>query len=264
MKRWKSLTLLLAAFALVAAACGDGEEAAEGELNLVTPGTLTVCTDAPYRPMEFEDPNAPGGFTGFDIELVRAIAGEMGLGLAVINSGWDPIVNGTAFLAGDCDLAAASITIRADREENVDFSAGYFFGDQSLLVKKDSGITSLSETVGRRIGVQEQTTGELFALENAPEGTEIVSFVNPGDMFLALEAGPPDGVEGLLQDIVVNGERLLTDDTVTLAEFYPTNEFYGFAVGNEGSETLLAQVNEALWALRRDGTYDQIFNDWFG
>ncbi|MFQ5967031.1 MAG: transporter substrate-binding domain-containing protein [Acidimicrobiia bacterium] len=260
MKSWKSFVPLVLALAIVAAACGE-EEAAPTGPALVTPGTLTVCTDAPYPPMEIEDPSAPGGFTGFDIELMRAIATEMGLGLAVINSGFDPITSGSAFLAGDCDIAAASITIRADREQDIDFSAGYFFGDQSFLVKSDSGITALDQTSGQRIAVQSGTTGELYAQANAPSDTEIVSFENPGDLFLALEAGD---VVGILQDIVVNGERLLTDPTVTLAEFYPTNEFYGFAVANEGSEILLAQVNEALWKLRFDGTYDQIFADWFG
>ncbi len=129
------------------------------------------------------------------------------------------------------------------------------------MVKRDSGISTITDLSGTRLGVQSGTTGEAYAQGNAPGDTEIVSFDDPGSLFVALEAGD---IQGILQDIVVNGERMVTDETVTVVETYPTNEFYGFATKNEGSEQLLAEVNEALSKLRRDGVYDQIFNDWFG
>ena len=91
--------------------------------------------------MEFEDPDAEGGFTGFDIELIGAIADDLGLGLAVATPGWDAITSGLANEAGDCDISAASITITAEREENIDFSEPYFEGKQSLLVSDDSSAT---------------------------------------------------------------------------------------------------------------------------
>src|SRR5665811_605283 len=135
------LIAVLAVLALVLAACGgddDGGSAAAGDLDTVTAGTLTVCTDSPYPPMEFEK---DGEFTGFDIELMRAIADGLGLELAVVNTGFDPITSGLAMEAGDCDIAAASITITAERAENIAFTEGYFSGDQSLLVKADAGIS---------------------------------------------------------------------------------------------------------------------------
>lgn len=250
----RAFGLLVLALALVATACGDDG----GELGLVSDGTLTVCTDSPYPPMEFE---VDGEFTGFDIELMRAIAGELGLDLAVVNSGFDPITSGTAMQSGDCDIAAASITITDEREENIDFSDPYFVADQSLLVKKDAGISTIADLDGRTIGVQSGTTGEAYAQDNAPSGATIQSYDNPGDIFLALEAGEIDAV---LQDIVVNADRLLNDDTVTLAETYPTDENYGFATKEEGAEELMSRVNEALEALRDDGTYDTIYDEWFG
>lgn len=254
MNRTRALVALVFALTLVATACGSDDG---GEYGLVSDGTLTVCTDSPYPPMEFEQ---DGEFTGFDIELMRAIAGELGLELGVINSGFDPITSGTAMQSGDCDIAAASITITDEREENIDFSNPYFVADQSLLVKKSAGIATLSDLSGRNLGVQTGTTGETYAQQNAA-GATIVSFDAPGDLFVALEAGE---IEGILQDIVVNADRLLSDDTVTLAETYPTDENYGFAVKEEGSEELLSAVNTALSALRDNGTYDTIYNDWFG
>ena len=82
MKKMRTIVLLIAALSLVAAACGDDGDGAEsiGDYTLVTAGTLTVCTDSPYPPMEFE---VDGEFTGFDIELMREIAGELSLELAL-------------------------------------------------------------------------------------------------------------------------------------------------------------------------------------
>ncbi|MBW3662235.1 MAG: transporter substrate-binding domain-containing protein [Actinobacteria bacterium] len=243
-----------------ATAAPTDDDVDTGELNLVADGTLTVCTDAPYPPMEIEDPESPTGFSGFDIELMGAIADNLGLEFAVINSGFDPITTGSAFAAGQCDIAAASITITEEREENIDFTEPYFTADQSLLVKADSGITSLADLAGQTIGVQSGTTGEAYANENAPEGATVQSFDDPGGLFPALEA---DTIQGVLQDIVVNQGRALEDDTVVVVETFPTDEQYGFAVAEEGSDALLEAVNGALETVQNDGTYDALFDEWF-
>ncbi|HZJ47951.1 MAG TPA: transporter substrate-binding domain-containing protein, partial [Acidimicrobiia bacterium] len=94
-----------------------------------------------------------------------------------------------------------------------------------------------------------------------PDDAEVVSFDNPGDLFVALEAAD---IVAILQDLVVNGGRLTEDTTVSVVETYPTNELYGFAFKNQGDEMLAAAVNEALSAVRRAGTYDQIWSNWFG
>ena len=78
---------------------------------------------------------------------------------------------------------------------------------------------------------------------------------------MALEAGT---ISGVLQDLPVNGYRTTQDDTVSVVETYTTGERYGFAVQEEGKESLLEAVNDALAALRDDGTYDEIFSAWFG
>jgi polar amino acid transport system substrate-binding protein len=256
MTRARTLVVTVLALALLAAACGDDDSVDTDALPLVTAGVLTVCTDSPYPPMEYEE---NGEFTGFDIELMRAIAGDMGLDLAVVNSGFDPITSGLAMEAGDCDIAAASITITEEREENIDFSEGYFSGDQSLLVDSASGIAALADLSGKNLGVQTGTTGEQYANENA-SGATIISFENPGDLITALNAGELDGV---LQDIVTNGDAALNNGNLVLVEVYKTDEFYGFAVKEEGAESILAAVNASLAKLRDDGTYDSIFDEFF-
>ncbi len=256
----RRIIVSLVAFCALAVACGDdgGTEAASGDLETVTAGTLTVCTDVPYPPMEFEDPNAAGGYTGFDIELMRAIADDMGLELAVAVPGWDAITSGLAMERGDCDISAASITITDEREENVDFSEAYFTAEQSLLVKEDAAFAELGEL--GRVAVQSGTTGETWLGENTPDGVEMVSFEQIGDLYLALEAGDVDGV---ITDLV--GNQGYVDETggAKVIESYDTGELYGFAVQEEGSEALLEAVNASLASVRGAGTYDDIYDEWF-
>jgi polar amino acid transport system substrate-binding protein len=257
------------ALALALAACGDdgdaggdaptdaaeadgGEEG--GTLPTISEGQLTVCTDAPYAPFEFEDESAPSGYSGFDIDLVQAMADQLGVELVVTVTSFDAIQSGTALAAGNCDMAASAMTITEEREENVDFLDPYFDADQSLLVPSD-GPQSLDELTS--LGVQADTTGQAYAEENF-DG-DITEFDGAAALFAALEAG---NVEGILQDLPVNAERATQDDSVTIVETYTTGEQYGFAV-SEGATDLSEPLNEALQTVRDDGTYDELYAQYF-
>ena len=91
-------------------------------------------------------------------------------------------------------------------------------------------------------------------------GVEVVAFDDIGALYLALEAGDVDGV---ITDLV--GNQGYVDDTggAMVIESYATDEFYGFAVQEEGAEDLLAAVNESLAKLQGNGTYDAIYAEWF-
>lgn len=269
LRNLSSFLVLGAAVVLIASGCGqdggadqsDGDQTpAAADLNLITEGTLTVCTDAPYEPFEFEDPQAPSGYSGFDIDLLQEVSDRLGLELGVVNTGFDPIESGVAMASDECDIAAAAMTITEERAENVLFTEPYFSADQSLLVKSDSGISALEDLAGKRIAVQSATTGEEYATENAPGDAEIVSFENPGDLFTALEAGDVDAV---LQDLPVNAQKAQTDDTVEVVETFQTGENYGFAARKEGKEELINEVNRLLQEMRDDGTYDEIYDTYF-
>lgn len=254
MKKWTTVVVLILALSLVVAACGGADT---GEFDLVQEGKILVCSDIPYPPFEFED---GAEYVGFDVELMGAIGDELGLDVEFIDSGFESITAGTAMVGGECDIAASAITIKPEREENIDFSDPYFDADQSLMVKADSGITSLADLDGMRLGVQSGTTGEGYAQENKPAGTVLVGFAESGQLFLAIEAGD---IQGILQDLPVNAERLVGDDTLTIVETYPTEEKYGLAVKEEGKEALLEAVNEALATIKDNGTYDDIYDKWF-
>lgn len=110
---------------------GEGESVDLGDAELLNDGELLICSDIPYPPFEFESED--GEFTGFDIELVRAIGARMGLQVDVIALGFDPIASGTALNSGQCDIAASAITITEERAENLLFSDPYYDATQSLL-----------------------------------------------------------------------------------------------------------------------------------
>jgi len=240
----------------------DGAPAtsATADLNLVTPGTLTVCSDVPFAPFEYEDPSLPLGYTGFDIDIVSAIASTMGLTVTVMPSDFDALQSGVTLAAGTCDLGASAITITDDRKANLDFSDPYYNSLQSLMVKTDSGIKTLADTAGKSIGVQTGTTGENYARANAPATANIVSFTTDGDEWLAIQAGQ---VDALLQDLPVNQLHTQVDSSYTIVEKYDTNEQYGFAFAKGKNPALLAAVNAGLATLRTNGTYDQLYAKYF-
>ena len=252
------LVAVLAALALVAAACGDDDDSASAEdLTLVSAGQLSVCTDSPYAPFEFQ--NDAGEFQGFDVELVQAMAAELGLEANFIVTPFDGIWLQPA--AGTCDMVASAMTITDERAENAVFTDPYFDADQSLLVRSaDSGL-KLADMSGRVIAVQTGTTGEIYATENAPEGAELRSFDEPAAMFLALEG---NDVDAILQDLPVNGERAAQEpDKFVLSDQFPTGEQYGFSVSLENTD-LANALNDALSTVRDAGDYDTIFATWFG
>lgn len=255
----KSLALV-AVGALALTACGggteSGEEGGESGLGLVSEGTLTVCSDTPYEPFEYE---VDGEYTGFDMDLMREIATGLDLEFAVQDVGFDGLQSGAVLAAGQCDVGASAMTITPEREENLTFSEPYYDSLQSLLVPVDSDVAAIEDLAGMSVGVQQGTTGEAYTRENVPEDTEVVAFPSDAELYSALQAG---NIQAILQDLPVN--LIHTEDgTFTIVEEYQTDEQYGFAFPKEGSEALVEAVNGELAGLRDSGTYDEIYNKYF-
>lgn len=253
--------------ALLLAACGGGDAEEEttggqatGEYDLVQDGVLTVCSDVPYPPFEVEDAGAPSGYSGFDIDIVQAIADDLGLELAVEDVSFDALQSGTVLAAGQCDMGVSAMTITEERRANIDFSEPYYDSLQSLLVPADSGIESIEDLAGRAVGVQQGTTGESYTEENAPEGTSIQQYPSDGELWPALQAGQ---IDAILQDLPVNVEHANADPGYEVVEEYQTDEQYGFAFP-KGEKTALRQaVDGQLAQLREDGTYEEIYSSYF-
>ncbi|NYF98005.1 basic amino acid ABC transporter substrate-binding protein [Janibacter cremeus] len=252
---------LIAASALALTACGGSSDDSEGGgddagLGLIKSGSLTVCSDIPYPPFEFEK---DGEYTGFDMDLMSEIASGLDLELAIKDVGFDGLQSGSALAAGTCDIGASAMTITEEREKNLNFSEPYYDSLQSLLVPEDSDIKSIEDLAGKTVGVQQGTTGQKYAQENIPEDAKATAYPSDAELFPALQSG---GVDAVLQDLPVN--LLHTQEgAFTIVEEYDTDEQYGFAVKEEGAEKLLEAVNEQLATLREDGTYDELYDKYF-
>lgn len=260
----RSLSLGLGALALslVVAGCSsdDGNDTAKdggSTLGLVKAGTLTVCSDVPYPPFEDFDESSESGFKGFDIDVVQAIADGLDLKLTVKDSSFDALQSGQALNAGQCDMAASAMTITEDRAKNLDFSEGYYDSEQSLLVPEGSDIASIDDLAGKKVGVQQGTTGKAYTEENAPDA-DIISFPSDAEMFQAIKAGQ---VDALLQDLPVNLDHQKAGG-YKVVETYSTDEQYGLAM-KKGNTALVDAVNEQLTEMRDDGSYDEIYNTYF-
>lgn len=280
--RWLTLVAVLAAAALVFAACGEDEEpttgngtatedagGAAGEVETVEEGVLTVGSDIPYPPFEFEE--ADGTLTGFDVELVRAIADR--LGLENPDDAWVSTDFGTIFqqLASGTkfDIVVAAVTAYAppgspaaetvaERREVVDFTDPYYPSLQSVAVATDSGIGGVDDLGGKKVAVQRATTGAFYAEENLPD-SELVSFEKAPQMYQALLAGQVDAV---FNDLPVSLDAIKDKPDLEVVEQVETGEEYAIAVSKD-NPALTEAINEALAELFADGTYAQIFQKYF-
>ena len=96
----------------------SGEPAAGDEYGLVEAGPLTVCSAIPYPPFALQGDD--GEYTGFDIDLLGAIAEQLDLELSVQDVGFDALQSGTTLAAGTCDVGASAMTITDERKANID------------------------------------------------------------------------------------------------------------------------------------------------
>jgi len=227
-------------------------------VKLVSAGQLTICSDIPYTPFEYED---GGKLTGFDVELVDAMAASLGVKTEWKTTPFDSII--PALAADSCDMIASATTITDERKEKVTFSQPYFDADQSLLIlKKDEGTyKSLADLKGKTIGVQAGTTGADYANEHKPEGATIKEYPGGEDLFGAIAA---DDIQAVLQDFPVNKARAVKNpNQFTVTETFPTGDQYGFAV-NKPATALAAALDAALAEQRSNGGYDTIYTKYFG
>ncbi|MGH3899433.1 MAG: transporter substrate-binding domain-containing protein, partial [Pseudonocardiaceae bacterium] len=209
----------------------------------------------PYKPFQFE---RNGEVVGFDVDLVDLVAQELGVTQQIVDTPFDGIQSGADLNAGKCDLAAAGMTITEVREQNFDLSAPYFEATQGLVAKQGSGLVSLAQLTGKRVAVQNGTTGQKYAEENAPDA-EVVVFEDLGLLLTAVETGDVDaGINdnGVLYDWV--SKKPGFEVTAEL----DTNEQYGIGV-KTGNTALLNKINEVLAEARSNGEYDRIYQKWF-
>jgi polar amino acid transport system substrate-binding protein len=154
------------------------------------------------------------------------------------------------------------MTITDERAEKIAFSDPYFDANQALLVEKGSGIKSLEDLDGKTLGVQSGTTGKMYAEENAaPAGAELKDYE---DLALQLSSVKSGQIPAAINDIPVLLDYVKKNPQLEVAAQFETGEQYGFGMKKGTSEDLQNVVNDVLAKARTDGTYDRLYEKWFG
>jgi polar amino acid transport system substrate-binding protein len=244
--------------ALIAAGCGDDDEdggggAATEDFQLVEEGRLTVGTDTPFPPFEI---GQPPDISGYDIDVMNAIAEDLGLEVEYIDTGFGTIFRDTA--QGQFDTAAAASTITAGRENTVDFTDPYYEAQQALLVPEDSDIASVDDLGGAVVGAQDGTTGETYANDET-DAEEVRGFPEGPNAIAAAQTGQVDAV---IIDLPVAVDAVEKQGGLEVAEEITTNELYGFAVAPD-NDALREAMNESLQTLKEDGTIEELYQEYF-
>jgi polar amino acid transport system substrate-binding protein len=258
------LLALLAALALVVTAgfvvgCGDDDDDGGGgsgggdDLGLITEGELLVGTDTPFPPFEI---GQPPDISGYDIEVLNAVAEHHGLEVTYQDTGFDTIFRDVA--NGQFDITAAATTITPERQQKVNFSDPYYEAQQALLVPEGSDIATTADLGGVIVGAQDGTTGETYANDET-DAAEVRGFPEGPDEVAALTTGQ---VEAVIIDQPVAVDALEKQGGVTIAEVIPTNELYGFAMAKQNT-ALLDAINEGLTAIKDDGTLAELYQKYF-
>ncbi|MGO1307964.1 MAG: transporter substrate-binding domain-containing protein, partial [Microbacterium gubbeenense] len=256
-------TAAIAATVLLAgglAGCSGGDDAGEGGGDGGgLEDSYTVATDTSFVPFEFQEEEG-GDYVGFDIDIINEIADRVGFEIELETTNFDGIIPGMQ--TGTFDIAIAGMTITEERREAVDFTSPYYKSGLRIGVPADDDtITSIDDLEGKTIATRLGSTSANYIEENI-EGATPNTYEQLDQAYLAVEG---DGADAVLYDapnveyyILTAGEGKLK----TVGELIEAQD-YGIAVG-KGNEELVTAMNESLAEMIDDGTYTEIFKEWFG
>ncbi len=278
--RWRVLTVFLLTMAFVAVACGDddaattttaaGQSCEVADLNLVTPGQLTVATGELIFPPWVGSPDGEGfdepeSGIGFEAALAYEIAAEMGFTadqVVWVRTGFDEVIGPGE---KNFDFNLQQFTISAERSEVVDFSDPYYSNAQALVAFPDNeiaGATTLADLLDARLGVQIGTTSLDFIEQVIQPTTAPAVYDTTVDAKSALEA---DQIDGLVVDLYTAYyiTAVEIEGSVIVGEFdAPSAAPDEFGLLFEKDNPLRGCVNVALAALRADGTLEALEDEW--
>ncbi|PEG59402.1 ABC transporter permease subunit [Mycolicibacterium boenickei] len=223
-------------------------------LGLGTPGVLTVGTlsDAPPSICI----NSAGQFTGFDNELLRAIAHKLGLRINFVGTDFSGLLAQTA--SRRFDVASSSITTTDARRRTVGFTNGYDFGYFSLVVPTGSPITGFSQLApGQRIGVVQGTVQEAYVIDTLH--LQPVKFPDYNTVYASLKTRQIDAWVAPSQQ--ASGTVQPGDPAQIIENTFSLDNFVAWAVAKE-NQPLIDALNSGLDAVIADGTWAKLYSDW--
>ena len=245
----KKIIALILAILMVAslAACGASNDAATADESKPE---LVMGTNAAFPPYEFYDEDGKT-IIGIDAEIAQAVADKLGMKLTIKDMEFDSLL--TAVQSNAVDIVFAGLTVSEERKQSVDFTMTYATGVQVVIVPNDSEIASVDDLAGKTIGVQAGTTGDIYCTDEFGQ-ENVKQFTNGALAVAALQNGQVDCVvidNEPAKSFVAANEGLKILDTEYAVEDYAA------AISKENTE-LTAKVNEAMEALKADGTIDAI------
>lgn len=215
---------------------------------------LRVATDATFPPMEFVD---NGKMSGFDVDLVEALAKAMGKNVEWTQIDFKGLIPG--LVSKRFDMAVSAIYITDERAKVVDFGESYYAGGLVIMTKTgNASIKSVDDLKGKKVSVQVGTKSVNYLRENYPS-VQLVEVEKNDQMFNLVEVGRADAA--------VTGKPAAyqyarTRGTLSVLPAQLTTEAYGMAVRKDLPE-LTQGLNAALQKLKANGTYDAIVKKWF-
>lgn len=256
------LTAALAATAVLAmAGCGKKESDATASKELDKNKTYVIGLDDTFAPMGFRDEN--GELVGFDIDLALASAKEMGINIEFQPIDWttkDQELN-----SGNIDMIWNGMTITDERKEKFLFSNAYLDNEQLIISMAGSDINKKSDLAGKMITTQ----GESSPSESIKTDQELLnSLAKPPveyptylECFAEIESGRCDAVvaDSVLARYYIKQKG--ADKYKIADELFGKEEF---GVGMRKDDTALCDaLNKAIDALKENGTYQKIYDQWF-
>ncbi|WAC91610.1 ABC transporter substrate-binding protein/permease [Mycobacterium sp. Aquia_213] len=225
-----------------------------GALGLSAPGVLTVGTLSDAPPSVCVD--ATGIFTGFDNQLLRAIAQKIGLQIRFVSTDFSALLAQVA--SRRFDVGAASVQATAARRRTVGFTNGYDFGYYALVVPPGSPIKSFSDlTEGQRIGVVQGTVEEHYVVDTLH--LQPVKYPGFATVYGSLKTHQLDAwvaPAALASNLMKPG-----DPAEVVANAFTPGHFVAYPVANENLP-LINALNAGLDAVIADGTWAQLYSEW--
>ncbi len=246
----KKILALLIAVVMIFAFAGCGKD--DNSLT-VTEGKLTMATNAEFPPYEYYEGDK---VIGIDAEVAALIAEKLGLELEIVDVAFDSIIPGVQ--QGKYDMGMAGMTVTNDRKEKVNFSDNYAKGVQVVIVKEDSPIKTVDDVAGKKVGVQQGTTGDIYAsdtVENGGYGEENVTKYENGA--LAVEGLKNGKVDCVIIDNEPAKAYVAANPGLKILDTEYANEDYAICFAKENTE-LQKKVNDALKELIADGSLQRV------
>ncbi|MBN2616711.1 MAG: basic amino acid ABC transporter substrate-binding protein [Spirochaetales bacterium] len=215
---------------------------------------IVMGTNAAFPPFEYIGGNNGDDVIGFDVEIAKEIAKDLGKKLEIADMEFDTLL--TALNAKKVDFVIAGMTINEKRKESVNFSDPYYEATQAVIVKADSLlITNKNDIKDKKIAVQLGTTGNSVAEDFT---TNVTAFQTGFEAILELKNGKVDAVIIDEQPAIA---FLKKNPDLKIIEMNFDPEFYGIAATKDNIE-LIKSINKTLERLKSDGTYDRLMSEY--